>query len=291
MKIIDVSQWQGVIDWTKVNKSNVGGAIIRGGYGSGHVDTKAHENLTGANLAGIPAGLYWFSYATSEDRAKAEADACLELAKEHKLSLPIYFDFEEDSAKFAKNAGIKVNRDFVTSITKAFCERITQGGERAGYYFNYSFSCTYYDHTKLKAYSKWFAYWSNHIKAGISCDIWQYTDKGKIAGITANVDCNLLFDESLIHNAPQSSQEADLGAILREVIDGKWGNGKARKKALTEAGYDYNTIQTQVNIYMVLAEDIIDGKWGNGSARKKALTEAGYDYSLAQHIINLMLKS
>ena len=287
MKIIDVSQYQGTIDWTKMSKSNVGGAIIRAGYGSGHVDKRAHENINGAIMAGLPVGLYWFSYATSEAKARAEAQACLDVASGWDIELPIYFDFEEDSARFAKESGCTVNRSWVTAITKAFCETITAGGMRAGYYFNYSFSCTYYDHTKLRPYSQWFAYWSNHIKAGFEPDIWQYTDKGRIAGIAGNVDCDLLFKESLILRAPQMAQ---IDTLVLEVIDGRWGNGKARKEALTSAGYDSKRVQEAVNTYYGLATEVLAGKWGNGSERKDRLTRAGYNYTIVQHLVNMMCK-
>ena len=89
--------------------------------------------------------------------------------------------------------------------------------------------------------------------------------------------------------------------VAREVIDGKWGNGSARKKALAEAGYDYAEVQAKVNELLkkgdspkksitTIAREVIDGKWGNGAARKKALTGAGYDYAEVQAKVNELLK-
>ena len=89
--------------------------------------------------------------------------------------------------------------------------------------------------------------------------------------------------------------------IAKEVIKGKWGNGVARKEALTKAGYDYNDVQNKVNELLYnskkpskktideIAKEVILGKWGNGEDRKKALTEAGYDYNAVQKRVNEIL--
>lgn len=92
--------------------------------------------------------------------------------------------------------------------------------------------------------------------------------------------------------------DVSLGTVAREVIAGKWGNGDTRKKLLTEAGYDYNTVQAKVNAILSgkelksngeIAREVIAGKWGNGDTRKQKLTTAGYDYSAIQKLVNQML--
>lgn len=89
-----------------------------------------------------------------------------------------------------------------------------------------------------------------------------------------------------------------IDTIAREVIAGKWGNGDTRKKLITEAGYDYDTVQTKVNALLCgtelkyngeIAREVISGKWDNGNARKQKLTAAGYDYSAIQKLVNEML--
>lgn len=89
-----------------------------------------------------------------------------------------------------------------------------------------------------------------------------------------------------------------IDTIAREVLAGKWGNGDTRKKLLTEAGYDYNTVQAKVNALFSgnelktneeIAREVIKGKWGNGAVRKQLLTNAGYDYSAIQKLVNQML--
>ena len=85
--------------------------------------------------------------------------------------------------------------------------------------------------------------------------------------------------------------------IAKEVIQGKWGNGAERKKALTASGYDYDTIQKEVNRILnekkstsEIAKEVIQGKWGNGAERKKALTASGYDYDTIQKEVNRILE-
>ena len=89
--------------------------------------------------------------------------------------------------------------------------------------------------------------------------------------------------------------------LAQEVLQGKWGNGAERKKKLTQAGYDYNKVQAEVNKIVKgetttpkktneeIAREVIQGKWGNGANRKKKLTEAGYDYKTIQNLVNKMV--
>lgn len=92
--------------------------------------------------------------------------------------------------------------------------------------------------------------------------------------------------------------DVSLDTVAREVIAGKWGNGDTRKKLLTDAGYDYNTVQTKVNAILSgkelksngkIAREVIKGKWGNGDERKQKLKNAGYDYEAIQKIVNAIL--
>ena len=90
--------------------------------------------------------------------------------------------------------------------------------------------------------------------------------------------------------------------LAQEVLQGKWGNGADRKKKLTQAGYDYNSVQAEVNRIVKgetsapskksneeIAREVIQGKWGNGADRKKRLTDAGYDYKTIQNLVNKMI--
>lgn len=98
---IDVSKWQGKINWSKAKKY-IDFAIIRAGYGKGNVDEYANYNIEQCEKYKIPYGLYWFSYAYNKDMAEREADYLLRVIGYHKPEYPLYFDFEYDSVDYAK---------------------------------------------------------------------------------------------------------------------------------------------------------------------------------------------
>ena len=102
---------------------------------------------------------------------------------------------------------------------------------------------------------------------------------------------------SLAESKPSAEKNKTVAAVAKEVVAGKWSNGAERKKRLTEAGYDYDKVQAEVNKILSkkksneeVAKEVVAGKWGNGAARKKKITEAGYDYDAVQAIVNKLLK-
>lgn len=124
----------------------------------------------------------------------------------------------------------------------------------------------------------------NCTKSGYNRRTW--TKHGKLPYIT--------YDKI----APAVDPKKTVDQIAREVLDGKWYTGAARKSALTKAGYDYNAVQERVNELLSakktksniqIAQEVLDGKWGNGAARKSALKKAGYDYDTIQHTVNLLI--
>lgn len=104
--------------------------------------------------------------------------------------------------------------------------------------------------------------------------------------------------EQELFNKNIRSDEKTVEQLAVEVLAGQWGNGKARKKALSDAGYDYKTVQAMVNkmckvsnlTETEVAKEVIAGKWGNGESRKKALSDAGYDYNAVQALVNKIMK-
>ena len=207
-RMIDVSEHQGKIDFQRVKASGVRGVIIRAGHGKhgGRADYKFHANITKAKAAGLPVGIYWFSYAGSKQKAINEAKTCLRLLKAYKIDMPVYFDWEYDSMDYTK---VK-SRTRITDMTIAFCNTIIQGGRRAGYYFNLSYYNNFFDNSRLKNYSTWYAYWgtnqpaaniwaqANKMKAPTRFDLWQFSSRGRIPGISGYVDCDLLLHSAIL---------------------------------------------------------------------------------------------
>ena len=286
LKLIDVSEHQGKIDWEKV-EPHIGGAILRCGYGMDierQDDTYFKYNADECTRLGIPFGVYLYSYADNNEKAKSEAAHVLRLVKGYKLSYPIYLDLEESGTQ---NGAIERANIFGDIIEKA--------GYWCGVYANLNWWNNYLK--GLERFTKWVAQYNKTCDyKGAHLDIWQYSSKGKVDGIAGNVDMNECyrdFPAEICGTKPVAKKSID--ELAEEVLDGKWGNGSERKKKLTEAGYDYDAVQNAVNEKLrksitKIAEEVIKGEWGNGSDRERKLTAAGYDYEAIQDEVNRLIK-
>lgn len=185
-KCIDISCWQKGIDFNKVKKAGIEAVIIRAGYGreASQKDSQFETHYKGAKAAGLKIGAYWYSYAESVADAKKEAQTCLACVLGKNFDLPIYFDMEES---WQTNLGKKV----LTAMNASFNDTIKASGYRAGTYSNLNWFSNYLDYSSIKSkYSVWLAQWaSSHT---LSCDIWQYSETGNVAGISGSVDMNLI---------------------------------------------------------------------------------------------------
>lgn len=185
---IDVSEWQGDIDWSSVRTDFV---IIRAGYGryASQKDKKFDRNYEGAKSAGIPCGAYWYSYAMSEDEARQEAAVCLEVLSGKKFEYPIYLDVEEQKV-------FNLGRDKVSAIITAFLTELEKAGCFAGLYMS-AYPLTNYTTDSIK---NRFAIWvANYGVAKPSYSgnygMWQRADNGSIAGIGGNVDLDQCYTD------------------------------------------------------------------------------------------------
>ena len=193
---IDVSYYQGKIDWEKVKASGIEFAIIRLGYrGYGQEgklveDQMAYENLEGALDAGLKVGVYFFSQAITVEEAVEEAEFVLKRIKVYDITMPVVFDWEYISEE-ARTA--KMDRRTLTDCYKAFCEKIAEAGYTPMAYFNsYQSRQLMYLH-ELEDYPFWLALYSDRMTYPYRFEMWQYTDSGRVPGIEGNVDINLYF--------------------------------------------------------------------------------------------------
>lgn len=187
-KGIDVSKYQGNIDWAKVKASGIDFAIVRLGYTGTKsrkptLDGKFKRNMAQCEKRGINVGVYYYSTATSLIQAQNEAKFVIKHLKGRKLQYPVYIDTEDAmQAKLSKNN--------LTAIVKEFCETMEQAGYYVGIYSNKSWFTDQLNERKLKAYDKWVAQYNDKCTYKGDYGIWQYTDKGKVSGIKGNVDLN-----------------------------------------------------------------------------------------------------
>ena len=241
--MIDVSYHNGNINFGKVKASGIEGVIIRAGYGLSTVDSKFKQNIIAASAAGLHIGIYWFSYACNVTQALTEARKCLNTIAAYKnnIDLPVFFDWEYDSYKYATKRGFNPTKSNITSLCQVFVREIEANGYKAGVYLNEDYRKNYIDLNQLNTFAVWYARYNYTGKLPIEPMLWQYSSKGKVAGISGNVDMNEYFG-NMAAVIKKSNQQ-----IAIEVINGLWGNGITRKQKLTNAGYDYKEIQKIVN--------------------------------------------
>lgn len=181
---VDVSKWQGKINWDAL-APNISFAIIRCGYrgssGGLSVDPQYARNMQQAKAHGVRVGIYIYSKATNEAMAVEEASLAVQLAQEQGgVSLPIYMDMEDGTQK-------GLSKDQLTSIANAFCQTVANSGYRPGVYASYNWWNNRLNGGAINA-SKWVARYNT--QCGMACDIWQYSSKGTLPGIKGNVDVN-----------------------------------------------------------------------------------------------------
>lgn len=192
---IDVSYYQGDVDWEQVRSSGVEFAFIRLGYrgardGVLHEDEKAQQNLQNARAAGVKVGAYFFSQALTPEEAREEAAYALEILKDFTPDLPIAYDWEymEGTARTDGMTG-----DALMECVHAFCETVESAGYDPMVYFNLDLSETLLDVPELSRYPFWFAMYDTAPTLAWMPSYWQYTDEGKVPGIEGDVDLNLYF--------------------------------------------------------------------------------------------------
>lgn len=183
---IDVSKYQGSIDWATV-KNHVNFAIIRCGYGddySSQDDERYLENALACEKYGIPYGVYIYAYATNAQMAQSEANHVLRLVKGRTLSLPIYYDLEDKSIiQSCSNNQILAN-------TKIFCDMIENAGYSVGIYANRDWWTNYLTSNEYDRWQRWYAQYNSRANYSKSFVIWQFSDKGSVPGISGDVDMN-----------------------------------------------------------------------------------------------------
>lgn len=193
---IDVSEHQGEIDWKKVKEAGVEFAIIRAGnrtYGGGdiHIDERVHQNLENAIANGIDVGVYFFSQAISTEEALEEANALLKVIKEYDITYPVVYDWEIIYDDKARTDNVPV--DVLTDCCITFCERVKSAGYTPMIYQNKRTTLFKLDLPRLQDYDFWLAEYSDGATYYYDYDMWQYSCKGRIPGITGDVDLNLSF--------------------------------------------------------------------------------------------------
>ena len=195
IKGIDVSEWNGQIDWQQVKDSGVEFVIIRvGGRGTegGNVygDEMAQTYYEEATAAGLKVGAYFFSQSITIEEAIEEAQYVLEVVKDWDVQMPLVYDWEYvDATARTADTGPRA----LTDMAKAFCDTIKKAGYTPMLYFGRSQSKDLLILEELVDYPFWLAMYSTIMDYPYKIDMWQYTDEGTVPGIEGPVDLNLWF--------------------------------------------------------------------------------------------------
>ena len=191
---IDVSKWNGSIDWTAVKSSGIGFAIIRCGYRGSSVgslieDSAFRTNISGAKKAGLKVGVYFFSQAVTEAEAVEEASMVLSQVSSYGVNMPIFLDVEASGGR-----GDQISAAQRTKNIRAFCQTIQNSGYSAGVYANTNWFTEKINVGELTSYHIWLAqYAAAPTYSRSRYDIWQYSSTGKVNGISGNVDMDIAY--------------------------------------------------------------------------------------------------
>ena len=261
-KGLDISSYQRGINFDVV-KSNVDFLILRAGFtgwgGDGtnkNKDSCFEDFYNQSKARGIPVGAYWYSCANTYDKGRAEAEYLYNNCLSGKqFEYPIYIDVEEDRHQ-------QVGKARIAEAIKGFCEYLENKGYYVGIYANSNYFNNFIDTAKLYMYDKWLAVWTSNKPSFRYGDygMWQNSSSGYVAGMRVDTDFAYKDYPAIIKNAglngyskgssepakPEPSRKSN-EQLADEVINGNWGNGEDRKRALTNAGYDYAAVQAIVN--------------------------------------------
>lgn len=192
---VDVSAYQGEIDWKQVAEAGVEFAMIRcgyRGYSQGVIapDKNFEQNVQGALDAGLEVGVYFFSQAIDTWEAREEAAYVLEAIRGYDITYPVAFDWEFISGNDeARTSGMKAAD--VTNCAGVFCDMVAQAGYTPVVYFNQDVGYLTYQLDQLDQYPFWLAEYNQRPSFYYHFDLWQYTHQGSVPGIEGNVDLNL----------------------------------------------------------------------------------------------------
>lgn len=189
---IDVSKWQGSINWKKVSQDGIDFAMIRSSYGSEHTDETLKKNVAGCEKYGIDYGFYHYTYAKSVSEARKEAKYFLKTIKNYNPEYPIVLDIEEEFYK-------QMSRKKVTDIIVAFMEVLEDAGYYAMIYSSPTFINGYTTVSRLEPYDIWIACWGDEERLDYYYDghygMWQYSSTGSVKGIKGDVDLDYAFKD------------------------------------------------------------------------------------------------
>lgn len=223
---MDISEWQGTIDWKKVKNSYIDFAFIRMGYGitgsksnkyTTMLDNKYKRNISEANKYGVPAGVYWYSYAVTPGQSRQDARFVISQLKGYKISYPVVIDIEDSCQDH-------LTKKELTALTKAFTDEIKKAGYTPMVYANENFYRNRLNFNDLPGVEKWIAAWGYEKTSSIPREVWQCCSTGRVPGIAGNVDIN--FGYKNYAKSSKHGWQKNSNGWWYERTDGSWPANK-----------------------------------------------------------------
>lgn len=214
-KGIDVSEFQGKIDWEKVKNDGIEFAILRCGYGMDFLnqdDVGYERNANECERLGIPYGVYLMSYANTVEKARSEAKHVLRLIEGRKISLGVWYDIEDNGTSGA------INKETLTNIINTFCNTIKNAGHRVGVYASLNWLENKIERIIRDNYDIWVAQYYSKCEYEGKYIMWQHTSSGKVNGISTNVDMNILYEDlPVINNNDNNNSKTNNSEIVKSL--------------------------------------------------------------------------
>lgn len=310
LKGVDVSEWQGQIDWDAVKKDEIDFAILRCGYGMDleeQDDSWFKRNALECERVGMPYGVYLYSYADTVEKAASEAEHVLRLIKGRKLEYPIYYDLED-----ANTTG-KCSKDLILQMSKKFVGILEDAGYWVGIYANLYWNEAYLTDSWYDTKARWVAQYNSECQYNKDYGIWQYSSSGIVNGISGCVDMNISYFDYPVLIREAGKNGLTFAPIQTETVytvkSGDTLSDIATKYGITyQQLASYNGISDPNVIYIgqeilipntstvvapgktldEIALEVYRGEWGNGLERQTRLKAAGYDYQVVQNRVNTL---
>ncbi|WP_158098404.1 glycoside hydrolase family 25 protein [Collinsella sp. An307] len=298
---IDVSSWQGTIDWAMVKASGiVDYAIIRCGWGDNfrsQDDREFLNNVRGCLNNGIPFGIYIYSYAYNTSMAQSEASHVMRLLSEaglspSKVAYPIYLDLEQQDSS-GRPSGMDdgvfhtVSNQMLEQIAITFCSSIENAGYNAGVYANKNWWTNYLTESSFGEWSKWVAQYNTSCTYSGSYDMWQCMSNGRIPGIDGNVDINFDFVD-LENLAPEDPSNGGTAAMYRlynpNTGEHLYTSDRNERNTLVRIGWIYEQIgwhapsSSSTPVYRLYNPNNGDHHYTTDSHERDVLRSIGWNY-------------
>lgn len=213
---IDVSKWQGAVNWASVKAAGVRHAMLRAGYGSGTVDPQFKRNAAQCTALGVDWGCYWYSYAASPTQARQEARCCLQVIQGLKPTMPVAYDIEYEPCILA------LDNDTRTAMVKAFLGEIEAAGCYGMLYASTDFIRNQLNWRELACYDVWAAQYGSTCTCPLPFGIWQYSSSNPlgIPGYGKSLDCNHVYKNypAIIQSAGLNGFTAPDLSTMRQIL-------------------------------------------------------------------------